>query len=257
MIRHLALATLLLAPALQAQSVDQIYANHVQAMGGTKALKSIKSMRVTMKMVMGPGAEGTMTIERKLPGRIRTEMAIMGMNIVTAVNGKTGWTINPMAGSTEPTPMPEAQLKAVEEQGDQVLGPLTDYKERGATLESQGKEKVDGTDTLKLKLTTKDKKDMILWLDADSYLLVKLATQVEQQGQVINVTSKMGDYKAVGGIMVAHSIEAIPEGIPMTQKITIEKAEVNVPIEDSRFEMPKKAEPKPAEKTETKPAEKK
>jgi hypothetical protein len=50
----------------------------------------------------------------------------------------------------------------------------------------------------------------------------------------------LGDYKEVGGLMVAHSIENGVKGSPQKQKIVIEKVEFNVPIADSRFAMPAK-----------------
>ena len=64
--------------------------------------------------------------------------------------------------------------------------------------------------------------------------------KVKAQGQEMNVTVKMGDYKAVSGILFSHTMEIQIEGIPMTQRMVLEKVEVNATIDDSRFEMPKK-----------------
>jgi hypothetical protein len=47
-----------------------------------------------------------------------------------------------------------------------------------------------------------------------------------------------GDYKEVGGLMMAHSIESKPVGAPAGQVITIDSAEVNVDLADDQFAMP-------------------
>jgi hypothetical protein len=58
--------------------------------------------------------------------------------------------------------------------------------------------------------------------------------------------SSLGDYKEAGGVLFPYSIESGAKGIPQKQKITIEKIEVNVPLDDARFKMPevKKEVPK-------------
>jgi len=47
--------------------------------------------------------------------------------------------------------------------------------------------------------------------------------------------------------MMPHAVESGAKGSPQKQKLTIDKIEVNVPIDDTRFVMPevKKDEPAP------------
>jgi hypothetical protein len=50
----------------------------------------------------------------------------------------------------------------------------------------------------------------------------------------------IGNYKEVSGILMPHSLEAGPTGSSERQKITLEKIEINVPIDDARFAIPAK-----------------
>ncbi len=72
----------------------------------------------------------------------------------------------------------------------------------------------------------------------------------------------LGDYKEVNGLLVAHSVET-RRGPGGANTITLDKVEMNVPLPDERFTMPKVKkeeahEDKKAvtdEKKEAKPAE--
>jgi outer membrane lipoprotein-sorting protein len=46
------------------------------------------------------------------------------------------------------------------------------------------------------------------------------------------------DYKLVDGMMMPHSIEVKTKGLPLTQSLTIDKIELNAPMDDSIFKMP-------------------
>jgi hypothetical protein len=50
--------------------------------------------------------------------------------------------------------------------------------------------------------------------------------------------SYFGDYEQVDGIYFPFAIEQAQKGSSQRQKLTVEKVEINVPIDDSRFTMP-------------------
>jgi hypothetical protein len=72
----------------------------------------------------------------------------------------------------------------------------------------------------------------------------RISSKRHQEGKEVVSDEYYSDYKPVGGLMIAHSIESRTDGEP-EDTITIEKAEINVDMDDSVFKMPKKAEPKP------------
>jgi len=234
----LGLAMLVAMPAA-AQTADDIIAKNNDAKGGLARQKAVKSVRMTGRMIVGPGIEAPIVLELKRPKSMRIDIAIQGMTITQAYDGTVGWMLNPLSGRTDPEPLPSELRKSVEEQAD-IDGPLVDYKAKGNTVELLGKEKAEGTDCYKLKVTLKNGDVRTFFIDAESCLDVKIETRTmvrgtEQLGDII-----LGDWKEVGGILMAHSVDAGQPGAPMRQKMTIDKIELNVPVDDARFTMPVK-----------------
>jgi hypothetical protein len=95
-----------------------------------------------------------------------------------------------------------------------------------------------------LKVTLKDGNVQYVFLDADSYLDIKGEAKRSVRGTEVETEQAIGDYKEVGGLLIPHSFEGGVKGKPEKQKITVEKIELDAPIEDARFAMPaKKDEP--------------
>lgn len=232
-----ALLALVAAPA-SAQTVDEVIAKAFDAQGGVEKLKAVQSVRMTGKMTMGPGMEAPIVIELKRPKSMRIDISIQGMTISQAFDGTSGWMLNPMSGRSTAEPLASEMTKMAEEQAD-MDGPLMDYKAKGHTAELLGKETAEGTECFKIKLTEKDGDVSIYYLDTDTYLGVKQETKRMLRGSEVEAETIVGDWKAVGGVMYPHSIDAGQKGSPMRQKMTIEKIEVNVPVDDARFKMPK------------------
>lgn len=233
-------------PALPAtaETVDELIAKNVEARGGLDKLKSVQTMRITGKMTMGPGMEAPVTLELKRPNSVRMEFTFQGMTGVQAWDGKSGWGISPFGGKTDPEPLSPEDAKEAEEQAD-MDGPLVDYKSKGHAVELVGKEKLEGSDAYKLKVTLKNGTVNYSYLDADSYLTIKEESKRTVRGSEVEVESTIGDYKEVGGLLLPHSIQNGAKGKPEKQNIIIEKIELNPPLDDSRFVMPAPAKAEP------------
>ncbi len=150
----LALAALVAVPA-SAQTLDEVLAKNFKAKGGLDKIKALQTIRMTGTMMVGPGIEAPFVLEQKRPNMLRMEVVVQGMTIVQAYDGKVGWQLNPMSGRKDPEPLPEDAMRQTEEQSD-FDGPLLDYKAKGHTVELLGKEKVEGSDAYKLKVTLKN-----------------------------------------------------------------------------------------------------
>ena len=188
-------------------------------------------------MALGPGIEAPFVMEQKRPNKVRMDITIQGMTIVQAYDGKVGWQLNPLQGRTEPEPLSEDGLKQIEEQAD-MDGPLVDYKAKGHTVELLGKEKVEGSDAYKVKVTLKNGDIRYFFIDADSFLEVRTEGKTKVRGTEVEGESTIGDYKEVGGLMLPFSLESGQKGAPQKMKMTFDKIELNVPIDDARFKMP-------------------
>ncbi len=249
----LALPLIAAAPLLaQGLSADQVIAKNVEAMGGLAKLKAIKSIRLTGKAAFGP-VEAPFVMEQKRPGSFYQDVTVQNMHLIEAYDGKAGWTINPFAGyggKKDPEAMDADGLKNAEQQAD-LDGPLVDYRDKGHKVEYLGKEDVEGSPTHKLKVTLKNGNIQTIFLDADSFLVVKQTSKRVVRGTEVETEATIGDYKEEGGVMMAHSMEMGAKGRPEKQKLTIEKVDINPAIDDMKFKMPeKKAEPAPEKKPE-------
>lgn len=234
----LALAALVAVPA-SAQTVDEIIAKNLQARGGLDALKAVSTVRLTGTMSAGPAGDAPFVMEQRRPNLMRMQITIPGgTTVVSGFDGKTAWQVNPMMGSAEPQVLPEQQSKMVAEQAD-FDGPLVDYKAKGNTVELVGKDKVDGRDAYKLKLTTKGGNTVFVYIDAERFLEIRSESKTSFQGQEMESESVLSDYRPEGGLMMPHVIEAGAKGSPQRMKRTIQKVEINVPIDDARFSAPR------------------
>ncbi len=237
----------LLAPA-SAQTLDEILAKNLEARGGADKIKAVKTVRLTGRMTVGPGLEAPVVMEFKRPTKMRMDFTIQGMTGSQAFDGKGGWQIMPFQGNPNPEPMSPDDIKDAEEQAD-IDGPLVDWKAKGHAVELVGKEKVEGTDAWKLKITMKGGDVRYVFLDADAYLEIRGEGKRKIRGTEMETEQTISDYKEVGGLVMPHAFEGGPKGSPMRQKITIDKIELDVDIDDARFAMPaKKDAPAPAAK---------
>ena len=247
MVRKLSLilAVSLLAPAISlAQTVDEVIAKNVQALGGMDKLKSVNTLVVHGKIQI-QGFEAQFLERNKRDNRVREEVSIQGMAQVQAYDGKGGWTINPFSGRRDAELMSDDDAKSLQVDAD-IDGPLVDYKEKGHKAELVGHDSVEGTDCYKIKLTLKNGDIRYYYIDTDSFMELKLETQTTIRGTIQEGETYFGDYEKVNGIYYPFAFESGQKVDTNRVKYTIEKVEQNVPIDDSVFAVPAKPAAKPA-----------
>jgi hypothetical protein len=212
-----------------AQTVDEVISKNIQAHGGLEKLKSVRSIRATAKISQG-SFRAEFRQENKRPDKVREETIIQGLVAIQAYDGKTGWQISPFGGRKDPELMSQDDMKSLVVDAD-LDGPLVDYKEKGHRAELVGHDSVEGTDCFKIKLSMKNGDVRYYYLDADSYLELKLEIQTTIRGALQESEMYYGDYEQVNGIYYPFAIE-------QAQKISVEKVEQNVLLEDAHFSLP-------------------
>jgi hypothetical protein len=183
------------------------------------------------------GLQVNFVAENKRPDKVRQEDIVQGTAQVEAYDGKTSWEINPFQGRKDPELLSEDDSKGLVEDAD-IDGQIVDYKEKGHTAEFVGHDPVEGTDCYKIKLTLKNGTVRYYYLDADSYLELKIETQRMIRGAIQYTEVYLGDYEQVNGIYFPFAFESGEKGNPNRTKSTVEKIEINVPLEDKRFALP-------------------
>jgi outer membrane lipoprotein-sorting protein len=233
------------APATAAKmDVDQIIAKYQEARGGADKWAAAKTMRFAGKMAMGP-MEAPISMEFKRPKMMRMEFVIQGMTGIQGFDGTNGWAVMPFMGKTDAEPLSDEDLKQVKDQAD-IDGPLIDYKAKGHKVELLGQEDVEGTKAYKLKVVKANGDEEVDYIDADYFLVIKQDSKTIMKGQPVEMTTTLGDYKDVSGLLIPHSIKNETKGgspMPGSQTITLEKVEINPVIADARFTMPPKKAP--------------
>jgi hypothetical protein len=159
------------------------------------------------------------------------------MTLVRAYDGAQGWKISPFGGRKDPEKMSMDDAKSLVEDAE-IDGPLVDWEAKGSTVEYLGPEDVDGTLAHKLKVVRKNGDVSYVYLDPDHFLEIRILTQRLEQGAQVEVETDLGDYEKVAGVFFPFSIEAGPKGATDKQKIILEKAEANVPVDNAEFKFP-------------------
>jgi outer membrane lipoprotein-sorting protein len=238
----LTLAGALLASPVAAQDLDEVLNNYYEAIGGIEAWEALQTMRMTGSMVMGGmGVEAPFVVTVMRPNMARIEFTFQGMTGVQAFDGETAWMVMPFMGRTDPEVMPDDMAKDVIERAD-IDGSLVGWRESGHQVELLGMEETAGTEAYKLEVTKKNGDVEYWFLDAEYFIPIKVEGTAQVQGRTVEFETILSDYKDVGGMMFAHSIEAKPKGAPSGQVITLDQIEVNVDVDDSIFMMPEKEE---------------
>jgi hypothetical protein len=168
----------------------------------------------------------------------RLEIVFAGQTAVQVYDGTQGWKVRPFLNRHEVEPFTPAELDAAGRQSD-LDGALVDYAAKGTRVELEGVEPIEGHDAYRLKLTLKNKDVVHAWIDAESFLDVKIEGMPRRlDGKAHPVSIFLRDYRAVNGLKIPYVIETVVQGVPRTEKILIDKVEVNPRIAPSHFARP-------------------
>lgn len=238
----------------------EIVSRNIAARGGLQAWRSVQTLSWTGKMEAGGNNQRTL----KVPGapapkpakepaaqvqlpfvlelmrsrKQRLEVEFAGQTAVQVYDGSQGWKLRPFLNRHEVEPFTTAELEAAATQAD-LDGALVDYAAKGTQVEVEGVDQVEGRDAYRLRLTLKNKHVLHEWIDAKSFLDVKVEGVPRRlDGKPHPVSIFLRDYKTVNGLRIPHLIETVVQGVPRTEKILIEKVVVNPTIAESRFARP-------------------
>jgi outer membrane lipoprotein-sorting protein len=169
------------------------------------------------------------------PRKSRVEVKFNGQTAVQVFDGANGWKLRPFLNRRQVEPYTAEELKATALQAD-LDGPLVDYAAKGTKVALEGTEKVGETQAYKLNLTFKNGQTQHLWVDANTFLEVKIEGAPRRlDGKYHPVAVYYRDYKTIEGLVVPFVLETAVEGTSQLEKIQIDSVEVNPKLEDSLF----------------------
>ncbi len=221
-------------------TVDQIIEKNITARGGLKAWRDIQTMTMSGKLDAGSKSNAQLPFVMKLkrPRMSRLELQFQGKTAIQVYDGENGWKVRPFLGRLEVEPYSAAELKIAADQ-QELDGPLINHEAKGTKVELVGEEPVEGHDAYKLKLTMKNGDVRHLWVDAQSFLEVKIEGSPRRlDGKFHKVEIYYRDYRSTGGLTVPYLLETVVEKVKTSRKIIIETVLLNPKLENSAFAKP-------------------
>ena len=264
-----------LKPAPAGVTAAQVVDKHVAARGGLKAWQGLQSMAWNGKMDVGFGdsvarsaryvsnesmhkprqqraamektqdqqptekqVQVPFVLDMKRPDKSRIELEFDGKTAVQVFDGKSGWMKRPYLNRDTWEPFSAEQAKSQAGKWD-LEGPLVDYVVRGTKVDLEGIEPVEGKDAYRLKLTMKSGEVQHVWIDAQSYLDVKVeGIPRRMDGKMRTVWVYHRDFRSVQGLMVPFVLETAVDGFRDTHRMVLEKVGLNPQLDDALFTKP-------------------
>jgi hypothetical protein len=257
-------------------SVAQVVAKNVAARGGLAAWQKIHTLAFVGKMDAGrthPAgmAEGTANppprrrpgekptpaksqaeaaavialpfrLEMKRPRKTRLELDFQGQTAVQVYDGELGWKLRPFLGRTTPERFTADELKIAADQQD-LDGLLIDAAAKGTKIAMEAMDPVEGHRAYKLKVSLKNGDVRSVWVDADSFLELKVDGRRQVGGHPRGMYTLFRDYRRVEGVMIPFTMETVGQGLKTSEKIVVEKVTVNTDLPDARFVKPEESHP--------------
>lgn len=213
----------------KAQTIEEIATRHVEAIGGKTNIDKLQNI-VMEGSISAQGAVVNLTFTKVKDKLFRQDISVMGMTGYDLTTEKDGWTYMPFAGQATPVEKAGDALKESQKQlsmlSDDVL---YNYQDKGHKLELQGKADVSGTNCFKLKLTDKLGDTSTVYVDPATYYITRISTIKSFNGQAIQATVDLFDYKEVEGVKFPFTM-GTPQG-----NVTFTSIKVNQPIDEKLY----------------------
>src|SRR5882762_9063441 len=218
----------------------QIVERNISARGGLQAWRTVKTLSMSGKLDAGGKQKVQLPfmLEMERNRKTRLELQFNGQTAIQVYDGTNGWKLRPFLNRRDVEPYTPEELKGASKQAD-IDGPLVDYAAKGTKVELEGIQQVDGHDAFNLKLTLKSGQVQHVWVDAQTFLDVKVeGTPRRLDGKYHPVATFLRDYRSVNGLMLPFVLETAVEGVKRAEKIMIDKVVLNPNLEESLFAKP-------------------
>ncbi len=220
--------------------VAKIVDRNISARGGLSAWRAVNSLTMSGDMDAGGKQDVRLpfVMSMKRPLKSRLEIKVQDETAVQVWDGREGWKVRPYLNRNEVEPYTAAEAKSAAAAAE-LDGPLVDFARKGTKVELAGTEVVEGRNTYRLKLTLKSGEQRNLWIDAATFLEVKIDGEPRRMdGRMRKVAVFYRDFKPVGGLQFPHTMETVVESVKGSHKMTIQAIKVKPPLDDSLFAKP-------------------
>ena len=228
---------LIFSSILFAQIADEAAENilnlYFQTLNQEKLLET--GTYVTKGKIVRGNTEVPFTSYNKKPMSYRIEFESQGEKFITAFDGTSGWTVNPLSDSNDPQPMSADEVERTKLQAD-YEGMFYNYREKGYTVEFIDKEDVGFIETYVLQLTTADEDVITAYIDTQGNVLLKTSSYVMVDDVQEEYELYYKDHRFVNEILIPFTIETKVDN-KTEMKMIIDEVTFDVEIPDSMFEI--------------------
>ena len=213
-------------------AVDEIVNRMVEAAGGATALKAVTSRVMKGSLdVVGVSRGGTFETYIVAPNKALTILQpASGETIKVGYNGQIGW----MQTNGAVRLLKGAELELVQRDADFYA--LLHLKDRYAKLSLAGKSKIGYRDVYVIDMQAASGPAERLFLDAQTYLPVRMNTVRVVQGVSVPVEIYYDDWQEADGIKVPYVVtHSYPK---RTITMTVKEIKSNVPVDAKMFDKP-------------------
>jgi outer membrane lipoprotein-sorting protein len=226
-------------------SPEQIIEKNVAARGGLAAWRAVKTLSTEGQLDAGGTTNHQLpyVLKQKRPHKSRLEIVFKDQTSVQVYDGTHGWKLRPFLNRIEVENYTPDEAKAAAA-ADELDGPLVDYVAKGTQVTLAGTEAVEGHPAYKLMLTRRDGEKRALWIDAGTFLEVKMQGEPRKlDAKPHNVAIYFREYKSEHGLVVPHLQETVVEGTKQAApyRMTVTKFAVNESLDDALFQKPQPA----------------
>ena len=224
-------------PALP--SADEIFSKYAAALGGQTAIDKLKSRTVKGTITQANGNSFQFELSQAAPDKFYLKVTTPQGTIERGFNGQVGWEKTDR-GVREVTGAELLSFKTAN-----GLFSLLKLKEQYGRPPRVRKDKLGERDVYIVDGTTTDNRRMRLYFDATSGLLLRRTTTMSTMIGIIPDQIDLEDYREAEGLKFPFTARAaaLEVGNPTSTR-TFTELKLNVPVDDSKFNMP--PAPKPA-----------
>jgi len=227
------------SPTPAMPSADEIFSKYAAAVGGQAAIDKLKSRTAKGTVTQANGNSFQFELSQAAPDKFYLLVTTPQGTIERGFNGQVGW---------EKTARGEREISGTELINFKTangLFTLLKLKEQYSKPPRVRKDKLGDREVYIIDGTTIDNRRMRLYFDAASGLLLRRTTTMQTMVGIIPDQIELEDYREAEGLKFPFTARAaaLEVGNPTSTR-TFTEVKLNVPVDESKFNMP--PAPKPA-----------
>jgi hypothetical protein len=211
------LLALLRTPAEAGEKPGEVIERAIKAHGGAEKLSQFTAEITRSRgiILLGGGLNFTQEVHLQLPDRIKdaTILNVMGQELpVTLVfDGKNGW-----VRSNDMTKEMEDKLRTETLEGLHLarLSRIVSLKDKDLQIKELGPAKIEGRDAFGIQVACKGRRDVSLYFDKETGLLLKIARPAHdfETGKEVNEERIFLDYGEIDGLKLPRKFTITRDG---------------------------------------------